>query len=95
MPRQARQIHRWIVPIAAAPLVVTATSGSLYSLLLEQNIDAFWLLKIHTGRFGWVNLQPAYPLILGLLTLIVTISGVLMLLKPSQHMHQQATQSKH
>ena len=38
--RQARRIHRWLVPIAAAPLLITAGTGSLYSLLLEQNIDA-------------------------------------------------------
>ena len=80
--RQARRLHRWLVPIAAAPLLLTAVSGSLYSLLLEQGIDAFWLLKIHTGRFGWLNLQPAYPLLLGALTIIVTASGVAMLLKP-------------
>ena len=43
--RHARRVHRWLVPIAAAPLLLTAGSGSLYTLLLEQNIDAFWLLK--------------------------------------------------
>ena len=43
--RQARRIHRWLVPIAAAPLLITAGTGFLYSLLLEQNIDAFWLLS--------------------------------------------------
>lgn len=32
-----RLLHRWVVPIAAA-------TGSLYSLLLERGIDAFWLL---------------------------------------------------
>ena len=34
--RQARRLHRWLVPIAAAPLLLTAGTGSLYSLLLEQ-----------------------------------------------------------
>ena len=69
------------VPIAAAPLVLTALTGSFYSLLLEQGIDAFWLIKIHTGRFGWLNLQPAYPLLLGMLTIVVSISGLAMLIK--------------
>ena len=63
--RQARRLHRWLVPIAAAPLLLTAGTGSLYSLLLEQDIDAFWLLKIHTGDFGPINLQPIYSVILG------------------------------
>ena len=79
--RQARRLHRWLVPIAAAPLLLTAGSGSLYSLLLEQNIDAFWLLKIHTGNFGAINLQPIYSVTLGVLTVVVTVSGLVMLIR--------------
>ena len=79
--RQARRIHRWLVPIAAAPLLITAGTGSLYSLLLEQNIDAFWLLKIHTGNFGAINLQPIYSVMLGVLTVVVTVSGLVMLIR--------------
>ena len=75
-----RQAHRVVVPIAAAPLLLTAASGSLYSLLLERGIDAFWLLKIHTGRFGPLNLQPYYSLLLGGLTLVVIASGLTLLL---------------
>ncbi len=82
--RQARRIHRWLVPLAAAPLLITASTGSLYSLLLERNIDAFWLLKLHTGQFGWLNLQPFYPILLGVLTIVVTVSGLAMLLTPSR-----------
>ena len=84
LSRRARKVHRWLVPIAAFPLLITAGTGSLYSLLLEQGIDAFWLLKIHTGNFGILNLQPVYPMLLGGLTVIVTISGAAMLLKPSR-----------
>ena len=84
LSRRARKVHRWLVPIAAVSLLVTAGTGSLYSLLLEQGIDAFWLLKIHTGNFGFLNLQPFYPMLLGGLTVIVTVSGAAMLLKPSR-----------
>ncbi len=80
--RQARRVHRWLVPIAAAPLLLTAISGSLYSILLEQGIDAFWLLKIHTGRFGLLNLQSFYPSLLGVLTVVITASGMTLLIKP-------------
>ena len=79
--RQARRLHRWVVPIAAAPLLITAATGSLYSLLLEQDIDAFWLLKIHTGDFGPINLQPIYSVILGVLTVVVTVSGLVLLIR--------------
>ena len=79
--RQARRLHRWLVPIAAAPLLMTAGTGSLYSLLLEQDIDAFWLMKIHTGDFGPINLQPIYSVILGVLTVVVTVSGLVLLIR--------------
>ena len=80
MPRslspRGRRLHRRLVPLAAAPLLLTAASGSLYSVLLERGVDAFWLLKIHTGRFGPLNLQPYYSMLLGLLTLVVIASGL-------------------
>ena len=75
---KARKLHRLLVPIAAAPLLLTALTGSIYSGRLEQGIDAFWLLKIHSGRFGPVNLQPYYSVLLGLLTLVLIVSGVLL-----------------
>jgi len=84
LSRHARKVHRWLVPIAAVPLLITAGTGSLYSLLLEQEIDAFWLLKLHTGDFGVLNLQPVYPMLLGVLTIMVAASGAAMLLKPSR-----------
>ena len=88
MPRalnaRFRRAHRVVVPLAAAPLLLTAASGSLYSLLLEQGIDAFWLVKIHTGRFGPINLQPYYSLLLGVLTQVVIVSGIAMLFSSSR-----------
>ena len=75
-----RRLHRVIVPVAAVPLLVTSLSGSVYSGLLDQGIDAFWLLKLHTGRFGPINLQPYYSVILGLLTIALIVSGLSLIL---------------
>ena len=75
-----RRAHRVAVPLAAAPLLLTAASGSIYSLLLERGIDAFWLLNLHTGKFGPINLQPYYSVLLGILTLVVIASGLALLL---------------
>ncbi len=79
-----RRLHRLLVPLAAAPLLLTAATGSLYSVLLEQGIDAFWLLKIHTGQFGPLNLQPYYSVLLGGLTLVVIVSGLGLLVSRSR-----------
>ena len=73
---KARPLHRLIVPFAAAPLLLTALTGSLYSLLLELDIDAFWLLKIHTGRFGPIHLPPVYSILLGILSCLLIASGI-------------------
>ena len=77
-----RNLHRFLVPIAAIPLLITAASGSIYSLLLERGIDAFWLLKIHAGKFGPINLQPYYSILLGILTLILVVSVLQLLRQP-------------
>ena len=81
---KTRLVHRSIVVIVALPLLITSATGSVYSLLLDQGIDAFWLLKIHTGRFGLINLQPHYSWILGVLTLLAVGSGLLLLLPRSK-----------
>ena len=75
-----RVIHRAVVVVAGLPLLITSATGSIYSLLLEQGVDAFWLLKIHTGRFGVINLQPYYSWLLGVLTLVAIGSGVMLLM---------------
>ncbi|CAK6696174.1 hypothetical protein VB734_01530 [Synechococcus sp. BA-124 BA4] len=73
---QLRRLHRALVPLAALPIILTALSGSLYGLLSAREIEAFWLMKLHTGNFGLINLQPWYSAILGLLTLVVAGSGL-------------------
>lgn len=80
LPRRSRQLHRLLVPIAAAPLALTALSGGVYGTVLSFNIDAPWLLRLHTGNLGIVNLQPYYSPLIGVLTLILVASGVSMLL---------------
>jgi hypothetical protein len=57
--RRFRRLHRLLVPLAAAPLLLTAASGSLYSLLLEQGIDAFWLLRIGVPPIPWTPIRSS------------------------------------
>jgi hypothetical protein len=78
-PRQARQWHRLLVKLAVLPLALTALSGAIYGTVLTFNIDAPWLLRLHTGNFGLVNLQPIYAPLIGLLSLVMMASGVALL----------------
>ena len=76
-----RKIHRKIASISAIPLLITIISGSIYSFLQPLGIDAFWLIKWHTGNFGIINLQPFYSILLGIMSIISIMSGVTLLQK--------------
>ena len=78
-----RKIHRKVAAMSAIPLLITIISGTLYSFLQPLGIDAFWLIKWHTGNFGIINLQPFYSIFLGIASIIAIISGVKLLQKKS------------
>ena len=71
-----RKIHRQVAAISVMPLLITIISGTIYSFLQPLGIDAFWLIKWHTGNFGIINLQPFYSIFLGITSIISVISGV-------------------
>ena len=76
-----RKLHRKVAAISAIPLLITILSGTIYSFLQPLGIDAFWLIKWHTGNFGIFNLQPFYSIFLGITSIISVISGVRILKK--------------
>ena len=75
---KTRKLHRRLTLLAVLPLFITVISGSLYSLFQYFGLDFFWLMKIHTGNFFFINLQPLYTTVVGFLTIIAIISGLLL-----------------
>lgn len=73
---KARSIHRWLIPLAAGPLLLTVLTGVAFSLSEEAGIEPKWLLHLHVGHFGPLNLSSFYPTLLGVMTLVIIISGV-------------------
>lgn len=78
MFQSSRSAHRAIVPIAALPLMLTAITGVIFSILEQKEIEADWLLQIHSGHFGPINLQPYYAYVLGFCLLLLIITGLMM-----------------
>jgi len=76
-----RKIHRKVAALSAIPLLITIISGTAYSILQPLGVDAFWLIKWHTGNFGIINLQPFYSIFLGIASIISLISGISLLKK--------------
>ena len=71
-----RQLHRALVPFMVLPLLITLTTGTLFQFAVagDRANDFIWLLELHRGKFGQINLEFIYPVFnaLGLLTLIIT-----------------------
>ena len=74
--KNSRSAHRAIVPIAAAPLILTAITGIVFSLLEAREIEADWLMALHIGKFGPLDLEPFYSVILGVCVLVLAGSGL-------------------
>ena len=83
-----RQLHKALVPFMALPLLLTLTTGMLFQFAVagvgvaspgeNRANDFLWLLDLHKGKFGQINLEFVYPILnaLGLLTLVITGSVI-------------------
>ncbi len=71
-----RHVHRTLAPIMLLPLLLTVITGTIYQIVdLAGQGDAFdWLLDLHKGHFGSLNLEVIYPFLnaLGLFALLFT-----------------------
>ncbi len=78
-----RQLHASLAPIMMLPLLLTLITGVLFQIaaVTENGNDYIWLLELHTGKFGAIDLHKIYPFLnaAGLLTII--ISGMTMWFK--------------
>lgn len=78
--RVLRQIHRGLAPILLLPLLITLCSGALYqvALLGQQASDYYWILQVHRGHFGIINLETIFPFLNSFGLLVMTGSGISM-----------------
>jgi hypothetical protein len=69
-----RQIHRTMSVIMFLPILLTLITGVIYQIgdLSEQPNE--WMLDLHKGNFGIINLEKIYPFLnaTGLLFLAIT-----------------------
>ena len=76
MEMNKTKIHRKVATFSAITLLVTIISGTIYSFLQLFGVDAFWLIRWHTGNFGIFNLQPFYSIFIGISSIISVVSGI-------------------
>ncbi|TVQ20237.1 MAG: PepSY domain-containing protein [Leptolyngbya sp. DLM2.Bin15] len=80
---RVRQLHRWFAPVMALPLLLTLLTGMGFQIAMSTGNTSglLWLLEVHRGKFGAVDLTLVYPFLNGLGLLTLLVSGVLMWLQ--------------
>ena len=75
-----RQLHRAIAPIMLLPILLTLITGSVYQVFDQQGKgeEFNWLLDLHKGHFGPLNLEIIYPYLNALGLLVLAITGISM-----------------
>jgi hypothetical protein len=58
------------------PCLLTVITGVGFSLSEEWGVKQKWLLHLHVGHFGPLNLSSVYPTLLGVMTLVIIVSGL-------------------
>lgn len=78
-----RHLHYILAPIMFLPIFLTAITGSLFqvAVITGKSEDFLWLLELHRGKFGSVNLELIYPLINAFGVLFIAITGIIMWLQ--------------
>ncbi|MGA0198604.1 MAG: PepSY domain-containing protein [Prochlorotrichaceae cyanobacterium] len=76
--KKLRQLHRFIAPIMVLPILLTAITGSVFQFAeMTGHEDTFeWLLELHKGDFGILNLESIYPFLNALGLLVLGATGV-------------------
>jgi len=81
---QLRKLHRALAPIIFLPLLLTVITGVVYQILDGFEVDRSWLMALHKGVFGPLDLEMVYPFLNGFGLLVALITGLLLWLPKSR-----------
>ncbi len=73
-----RHVHYLLAPIMFLPIFLTAITGSLFqvAVITGKSNDFLWLLELHRGKFGSINLELIYPFLNAFGVLFLAITGI-------------------
>ena len=81
--QKLKKFHSLVAPIVIVPIILTLVTGSIYQVfdLMGNGGSVDWLLNVHKGHFGPVNLEIIYPFLNALGLLFMAITGAAMWLE--------------
>ena len=86
-----RKLHSQFAPIMVLPLLLTLITGSLFQIaqITDHASDFYWLLELHKGKFGSLNLEYIYPFLNAFGLLILAFTGITMWWQLRQKKHKR------
>ncbi|MEA5535331.1 PepSY domain-containing protein [Crocosphaera sp. XPORK-15E] len=81
--KRLRNLHYTLAPLMIFPLLLTAITGSLFQVaeLTGNGREFSWLLALHRGKFGMIDLRMVYPFLNAFGILLLGVTGILMWLQ--------------
>ncbi len=78
-----RHFHFILAPIMFFPILLTLITGSLFQIavITGKSEDFLWLLDLHRGKFGSINLEIIYPFLNAFGVLFLAVTGITMWLQ--------------
>lgn len=75
--QKLKKLHSFVAPIVIIPIILTLITGSAYQVfdLAGNGGNVDWLLDIHKGHFGPLNLEAVYPFLNAFGLLFMAITG--------------------
>lgn len=75
-----RNLHFKLAPIVVLPLFITLITGSLFQIafFMGQGDNYWWLLDMHRGKFGNLDLEWIYPFLNAFGLLMMIVSGLIL-----------------
>ncbi len=86
-----RQLHYYFAPIMLFPVILSLITGSLFQVaaITGKAEEFLWLLELHRGKFGRINLEIIYPFLNAFGLLMLAITGITIWLQtPPRHTKQ-------
>ena len=78
-----RHLHYILAPVMFLTIFLTAITGSLFqvAVITGKSADYLWLLELHRGKLGIIDLELIYPLFNAFGVLFLAITGIMMWLQ--------------
>lgn len=92
LKRHLRSIHRTLAPIMVLPLLLSLTTGLLFQIaaINGKEADFIWLLALHRGNFGSINLENVFVFFNALGLLFLAVTGIVMWWQTSRRRKKSA-----